>query len=316
MQEVGSSLNWNRRAAAARAPRLAVPAGAGPNFAAGRQRPKKPRFVIARKLASGFAAFLAAFILTSIFASDAGRMRLLTNAVPEIDTAISFAGFGLDQVSVKGQRYTLVADIFEALELDKAPTFASFDAVAARDRIESLAWVASAELRRVYPNQLEVTVRERQPFAVWQNGSMPPSLVDAEGRILSSIALIDAPPGLALIKGNGAPEAAAELWTDLARYPALKALVRDAERIGKRRWTLTLANATRIELPAGAVSAALKKLHDWPGFTGIGQAGTGEGTAAVVDLRTVGRIAVRPLEAVGPTSSGPKNISELLEPAG
>jgi len=310
LQEVGSGSAWKRRTAAARAPRLAVTTDAAPKFVYP-PRPKKSRFVIARKLASGFGAFLAAFILTSIFTSDSGRMRLLTNTIPEIDTALSFAGFGLDQISVTGQRYALVADIFDALELDKSPTFASFDAASARSRVESLPWVASAELRRVYPNQLEVTIRERTPFAVWQNGSMPPALVDAEGRVLSSIALVDAPYGLARIKGAGAPEAAAELWADLARFPALKALVRDATRVGRRRWTLTLANDTRIEFPAGTVSAALTELNDWPGFIGVKERG-----AALVDLRTPGRIAVRPVDVVGPTSTGPKDISELLEPAG
>ncbi|MBU1210934.1 MAG: FtsQ-type POTRA domain-containing protein [Alphaproteobacteria bacterium] len=310
MQEVGSGPAWKRRASSARAPRLAATANAATKFASP-PRQKKPRFVIARKLASGFAAFLAAFILTSIFTSDSGRMRLLANSIPEIDTAVSFAGFGLDQVSLKGQRYALVADIFDALRLDKSLTFASFDAASARSRIESLPWVASAELRRVYPNQLEITIRERKPFAVWQNGSMPPALVDADGRVLTSIALVDAPSGLARIKGAGAPEAAAEFWADLARFPALKALVRDATRVGGRRWTLTLANDTRIEFPAGAVSAALTELNDWPGFTGIKERG-----AAIVDLRTPGRIAVRPGDVLGPTSTGPKDISELLEPAG
>lgn len=311
MQEVGTRLRSKRRASQANARTSATYPAADPATSRTPPRRSKTPRIVARKLASALAAFLAAFILTSIFSSESGRMRALTATVPEIDSAISFVGFGLDQVTVKGQRYTLVSDIFDALALEQATTFASFDAAAARLRIEALSWVASAELRRVYPNQLMVMIVERKPFALWQKDDGSSALVDKGGRVLSQIAPLDAPPGLARIKGPGAPSAAFELWEELSRYPATASRVLAATRIGKRRWTLTLANDSRIELPSGAVSAALKQLHDWPGFAGVKERGS-----AVVDLRTPGRIAVRSIEPVGPTTAGPRTISELLEPAG
>lgn len=309
MQEVGAGSNSFRRASHARPRRPAAPGAIGASHDNPRPRSRRRRSTF-RKLGSGVAACLAAFILTSIFASDANRVRLLTDRIPEIDTAISFAGFGIDQVTVKGHRFALVSDILDALQLDKARSFASFDASAARGRIEAFSWVASADLRRIYPNQLEVTIREREPFAVWQDGATH-SLIDASGRVLTRINDADAPAGLPRFAGAGAPKAASELWGQLERHPEIKALFLSAERIGKRRWNLNLANHTVIELPASGASAALARLKGWPGFAAISQTGN-----ALVDMRASGRIAVRRADAIGATSSGPQSIAELLDPAG
>lgn len=263
-----------------------------------------------RRLASGLAAFLAAFILTSLFASNANRVRFLSDKIPKIDTAITLAGFGLDQVTVTGYRFADVSDILDALNLEQSRSFASFDASAARARIEDLSWIASAELRRVYPNQLAVTIHERQPFAVWQHGKEV-ALIDREGHRLSLIDSTAAPSGLLRLSGAGAPEAASELWDDLSRHRAIKALFLSAERVGKRRWNLNLANRNVVALPSSGASAALARLEGWPGFTAIKQSGN-----ALIDMRASGRIDVRPADTIGAASSKPASIAELLETKG
>jgi len=314
LQKVADASNFPLHAVGPQAPGSAARNASATQSNDDHNPQRSKRAVIARKLASLSAAFLAATILSSIFASDAGRMRMLSSAVPEIGSVIAFAGFGLDQVTLKGQRYALVADIFEALDLENTRTFADFDAAAARTRIEAISWVATAELRRVYPSQLVVDITERKPFALWQEADGRTSLVDRDGRVLSSMGRHDAPQGLVRIKGAGAPEAASGLWEDLARYPKFEALLEEAARISRRRWSLNLKNGAVIELPSGAVSAALQRLHDWPGFEGISQRGN-----TIADMRTAGRIAIRPTEPVEPIAQqhiGPRNISDLLEPAG
>ncbi len=244
------------------------------------------------------------------YASDTTRIRQLTNAVPEIDFLASIAGFGIDQVTVKGNRFTLVSDIFEALELEEARSFVSFDAASARARIEALSWVDSVSFRRVYPNQLNVAVHEREAFAVWQMDQTL-SLIDNEGRVLSRIEETSAPSDLPRFQGKGANKEAASLWSDLKGHPVIKQRLLNAERFGERRWSLSLSNSVVIHLPGSGASAALTQLESWPGFEGYMNNGS-----SIIDLRAKGRIVVRSIHGIGQTSSRARSIADLLDQPG
>ncbi len=61
-----------------------------------------------------------------------------------------------------------------------------FNADDARILLESLDWVADAEVRRTFPNPLEVTLNEREPFAIWQmDGNY--AVIDREGVEMSGL---------------------------------------------------------------------------------------------------------------------------------
>ena len=309
MQEVVSSLEFPRRAQAARASRsVASDTAQKPNPE--RTPPPPPKLARRRIAFRLVAAALLVALTIGVFTSDTTRIRQLTNAVPEIDSAISFVGFGLDQVSVKGHRFTIASDILDALELEQARSIFSFDADSARARIEALSWVASVDFRRVYPNQLEITVRERGAFAVWRMGKTV-SLIDKEGRVLSRIEENAIPSELPLFSRAGAATHAAAFWTDLNGHPAIKEKIVGAERFGKRRWSIMLANGVLIHLPESGVSTALTQLESWPGFDRYLANGD-----IIIDLRAKGRIVVRPTQAISRTSSGVRSIADLLDQSG
>ena len=48
----------------------------------------------------------------------------------------------------------------------------------ARQAFETLPWVAKAEVRRIWPDTVQIRVEERQPVARWEGGG----LVDSEGK--------------------------------------------------------------------------------------------------------------------------------------
>ncbi len=308
MQEVGASFEHPGRAQQAQAPRpiasddLKIPGRIRQALKVGSARARLLIRLIALALVVGVALIA--------FASDTTRVRQLTNAVPEIDFLASTAGFGLDQVTVKGHRFTLTSDIFEALELEQARSFVSFDAPSARARIEALSWVASVNFRRVYPNQLDVTVRERDAFAVWRMGSTL-SLIDSEGRVLSRIEENSARTDLPRFSGKGAAKEAASFWAELKGHPAIKQRLLSAERFGQRRWSLSLANDVVIHLPKSGASTALAQLESWPGFEAYLENGN-----IIIDLRAKGRIVVKPVHGIGPTSSGVRSIADLLDQSG
>ena len=68
---------------------------------------------------------------------------------------------------------------------------------------ENMDWVASAEVVRRFPNQLDILVTEREPFAIWQRGGVH-YVIDKSGTAVSAIdpARVSILP---LVTGEGGP---------------------------------------------------------------------------------------------------------------
>jgi cell division protein FtsQ len=195
-----------------------------------------------------------------IFAAATGFGRHVrhVDALPaEIDRLLVAAGFGINEVSLSGHHHTLDKDVFAALAAGRS-TLLFLDVRAARRRIETLPWVETATVTRIFPDKLKVELRERRPVAVWLDGDRK-ALLDAEGRVLSYVATF-VPPGLPQIAGPGAPEAAAELRAALQRFPTVAPRVRLSRRIGARRWDLELTNGATVRLAAGPPTVSLDRL--------------------------------------------------------
>ena len=50
------------------------------------------------------------------------------------------------------------------LALGDFPSIVTLDVTAARERIESLPWVSEVTLRKVYPDTLQIEIKERKPY--------------------------------------------------------------------------------------------------------------------------------------------------------
>jgi cell division protein FtsQ len=203
------------------------------------------------------------------------------------------AGFTLHQVSLSGLRFTSDAAVFEALDLPSARTLLAFDPHRARARIEALPWVAHARIDRVFPDGLVVRVVERQPLAVWRNGTRN-YVIDRNGRRLA-IVTADAMPGLPRITGPGAEITAARLFAGLSRHPDLQQRLQLAERRNAERWTLHLARGVTLHLPPGDEAEALERAS---ALVSAGLAERGE-----IDLRVGGRNLPRAEAKPGPGRS-------------
>lgn len=326
MREVGREIGAERRVQDASSLRPSVsppPSQSSPqprsSLMAGASYPvrrrRRPRAAAQRRGYGLIAIAVVVGALGFMVLTDGGRNTRQAQATGQglspwgdVDRLLAWAGFGLDQVSVAGHRFTADGDILDALELGRARSWRTFDSRAARDRIERLPWVATATLARRFPGQLDVLVTERKAVARWSHGGRE-TLIDATGRSLSDIRAGSAAAGLSSLprfKGDGADKGAAAITATVARYPAIAGRVTLAERVAGRRWTLHLDNGTALVLPpdreaqvlAGlADSARLMRLIEEPG--------------RVVDLRAPGRIAVRQAERTGdrPAPPGPRVAS-------
>lgn len=245
-------------------------------------RPPQPEKRHRRRFAIHSLIGLAFVTLSAAAAFGAHRSGAIDR-----DQIATVLGFGIEQVSLSGQRFTPDADLFDALDLKSARSLASFDAQAIRRRFERLPWVQSVEISRVWPGQLAIRITERKPFAVWERGGGA-ELIDVTGRELGPVksdAILDLPR----VSGEGANTSAAQLLTALNGYPAIKSKVARARRLGDRRWTLELVGGGQLHLPSDGEASALARLAAEPQLAAVvGVPGQ------IIDLRSQTKIAIRP----------------------
>jgi cell division protein FtsQ len=216
-----------------------------------------------------------------------GNPDLRRAALAPVEHAAELAGLGLQQAAVSGHRFTHDTHIYAALDLDSTRTLLSFDAGAAKARIEQLPWIERASIERIVPDRVEVRVTERVPYAVWRSGA-DNWLIDRAGRKLQ-LAPANVMPGLLRVSGAGAGQEAAALSAVLVDFPQIARKLDVAERVGARRWTLHLAGGPSVELPAAGEAEALARLTRL--------IGSGLGGARRIDLRVSTRVLVHGLDA-------------------
>jgi cell division protein FtsQ len=166
-------------------------------------------------------------------------------------------GFAVDQVRVSGNTETSEIDILDRLGLDGWTSLIGFDADAARERIAALPWVKVAAVRKVYPDEIEVRIEEREAFAILQLGSTL-SLIERDGDV---IVPFDGRrhAALPLMVGFGS-EKGADFVDKIGRFPELASRVKGYIRVADRRWDLRLENGITIRLPEGGEDVALAEV--------------------------------------------------------
>jgi len=200
--------------------------------------------------------------------------------------AAAAAGFRVEDVEVAGRVQTDPKALLEAVGLKRGDPLLAFDPEAARARVESLPWVASAAVERLFPDTVRIVIVERRPIALWQHNERL-SLIDAQGANLGPVAL-DAAPSLPLVVGGDAPTHAAELLHLLGQHPDLAKRVQASSWIGSRRWDLKLDNGVQVSLPENGVADALRELDDAEASSKLF-----ERDVAAIDLRLPGKMVVR-----------------------
>ncbi len=232
---------------------------------------------------TGLSGALAFSLLT-----DGGRQtRAVATFLPETQQVLQWTGLLVEQVTLTGQRFTADADVFAAIDIPNTGSLVTFDAAAARTRIEALPWVQTATISRIYPASLEVRISERRPSALWINKGRE-YLVDGSGRVLSPLKS-GTKVKLPRLSGAGAPEQAQALLELIVRFPRIAERFEMAERVGGRRWTLHLKDGVVVHLGSDREARAFAALS---APDELGNLLTSRNL--VVDLRTRGRVTVRP----------------------
>jgi cell division protein FtsQ len=210
-------------------------------------------------------------------------------------------GFAADDIRVTGLVHQDPEMVLAAIGVQPGASLIGFDANRARKLLENMDWVSSAQVMRRFPNQLDIVVEEREPFAIWQRGGMH-YVIDRSGAAVSAI-----DPGrvsvLPLVTGEGAHVTAHELINQLEAAPAIRSHLLAAARVGERRWTLYLDNGVKVALPEKGAKEALAlvaRLDRERGLLSKGIRG--------VDLRVKGSVVIETAVAETETGNGKKPV--------
>jgi cell division protein FtsQ len=205
----------------------------------------------------------------------------------------ALAGFKLEAVHVQGATPMARDDILRASGLYKDQPLLSLSLDDLRAKVERVGWVKDAKVVRLLPDTLVIAVTERPTMAVWQNrGKL--HVIDGEGR---PIAEADPArfPNLPLVVGEGANQAAADIWPLIRARPRIIERLEALVRVDDRRWDLRLKDGGIIQLPAIGEESALIRLDRLDQSQRILELGFQR-----IDLREPELVAVRPRGAAEP----------------
>jgi cell division protein FtsQ len=176
------------------------------------------------------------------------------------DAAANAAGFRIAAVSLSGEKHVSRAEIFAAAGVTDHASLLFLDVDAARARLKAIPWIADAAVRKLYPDRLQITVTERDAFALWQlDGKV--SVISADGTVVGPLADWHF-AHLPLVVGAGAATRAREFLAVLDAHPDIRQQVRASILVAARRWNLKLKNGLDVRLPESGVAHALDTLAE------------------------------------------------------
>jgi cell division protein FtsQ len=195
-------------------------------------------------------------------------------------------GLGLDTVTISGIGQLREAEVLAAGGLNTKVSLAFLDAGEVRERLERMPLVKSATVRKLYPNELVVTLEERQPHAIWQlKGEL--FVIAADGTVID-LMQDERFAELPLVVGEGANARTKEYLALVEAAGPLKGRIRAGTLVSGRRWTLKMDNGLDVRLPETGAAEAIQRLVKLDREQGIL-----EKDVLAVDLRMADRVVVR-----------------------
>lgn len=208
------------------------------------------------------------------------------HTVTVVSALTAWSGLAIDEVKITGQSEASEVDVLDRLAIGSYPSIVTFDALAARERVEALPWVERVTIRKLYPGTLQVAIVEKEPFAIWQHDGVT-SLIDKNGKAITDH-IGPRYASLPMVVGEGADQRAGEFVALLKDFPSLMPQVKAGVLVSGRRWNVVLQNGIEIMLPEDDPLSALTQvvaLNDGHGIFSR--------EIAAVDLRLPNRLVFR-----------------------
>src|SRR6185503_2825678 len=190
-------------------------------------RVRLPRF-------AGLAACLVFLFGVSAYGVIRGdHVATIRTAIKDAaDAAANAAGMRIATVSLSGQRQVSREEIFRAAGVTDHSSLLFLDVAQARAKLEAIPWIAEATVRKLYPDRLQITITEREAFALWQRQGKV-SVIAADGTVLAAT-VEPRLASLSFVVGNGAAARARGFLALLDQYPAIRDQVRASILVAER----------------------------------------------------------------------------------
>jgi cell division protein FtsQ len=202
------------------------------------------------------------------------------------DALANAAGFRIAAISLTGQKEVSREQVLTIAGVTGRSSLLFLDVATARERLKSNPWIADATVLKLYPDRLQITVKERQAFALWQKDGRVAVIAD-DGTVLEPF-VAGRYFGLPLVVGRGAQTHAKEFLAVLDRYPDVRSTLRASILVAERRWNLRLKNGLDVRLPETGVEQALDTLVNLDREKKLLTR-----DIAAIDLRLADRVTVR-----------------------
>ncbi|MCA1951613.1 MAG: FtsQ-type POTRA domain-containing protein [Hyphomicrobiales bacterium] len=195
-------------------------------------------------------------------------------------------GFGIRHVTVTGASELAPEEVIALSGLAPRASLPFLDPKALQARLAAVPMIAEASVTKLYPDQLVIAIRERVPYALWQQDGKV-QVIAEDGTAIE--ALTD--PRFLRLPHVVGPEAnlrVKEFVTLIEAVPELRDRIRAGILVSKRRWTLKLKNGVDVQLPESQPEAALRS------FAAVERdSGLSDRAVLAIDLRLPDRITVR-----------------------
>ncbi|PPR76986.1 MAG: Cell division protein FtsQ [Alphaproteobacteria bacterium MarineAlpha2_Bin1] len=199
--------------------------------------------------------FIFVFIFINIFNKYETSYIFIQNSINEFSKKI---GLSIKNVQVTGlinSDRNSIENITKVIYGD-ATIFTDIGNI--KQSLEKIDWIDIVEVKRVYPDKITINVREKSPFALWQNENEL-YLISNDGSVITK-RNINNYKNFPLVVGPDAPMHAGKLvkllYSDLEIYKRVTA----STRIGMRRWDILIDGRIKILLPENDYSQAWQKL--------------------------------------------------------
>jgi cell division protein FtsQ len=174
------------------------------------------------------------------------------------DGIANAAGFRVVSVALVGNHHVSREEVLATAGITGTTSLLFLDVDQIRQRLKSNPWITDATVLKLYPGELQIGVKEREAFALWQKDGRLSVIAD-DGTVLEPYVA----PGLIrlpLVVGRGAQVRAKEFLALLDRYPTMRDFVHASVLVGERRWNLRLKNGIDVRLPESDIASALERL--------------------------------------------------------